>query len=83
MTPEWQARIDDEQEYTHEEIAGKSYPRVRYGTEMANLPSQCRDCACTIGELHVHGCCVERCARCGGQAISCTCGAERRLRVVH
>lgn len=36
----------------------------------------CRDCAVTEGQPHVGGCCIERCARCGGQAISCNCVYE-------
>lgn len=36
----------------------------------------CRDCGVKPGELHIGGCCVEFCARCGAQALGCNCVYE-------
>lgn len=33
----------------------------------------CGDCNAAPGDFHIPGCDVERCARCGGQSISCDC----------
>ena len=71
MIPGWQDEIDAAQELRGGEILGAEYRRVAYGPDHPHLDvrPQCRDCACEIGELHVPGCCVERCPRCGEQAI--------------
>lgn len=76
LAPGWQARIDAAQGQTHEILGGTRYPRTPYGTEHAPgfpyLP-QCSDCAVEIGQLHVDGCCVERCPACRGSALICDC----------
>lgn len=36
----------------------------------------CRDCGVAPGEIHVHGCDVERCPNCGHQLIGCDCVYE-------
>jgi hypothetical protein len=38
-----------------------------------NKPRPCGCCEAEPGEYHSQGCDVERCARCGFQAISCSC----------
>lgn len=37
------------------------------------MTRNCPDCEAKPGELHQRGCDVERCARCGCQAITCSC----------
>jgi hypothetical protein len=49
-------------------IDGNSYERERW-----NQTFPCHDCLATKGNLHSLDCDVERCPRCGGQAISCDC----------
>lgn len=81
INPDWQERIDDAQLLANVKISGSKYPRVTYGNEYgrtskagrANIKPLCRDCGCAIGQLHVPYCCVEQCAKCGAQAISCDC----------
>jgi len=57
-------------------IDGKPFDRVPYGEEDPGEPPAnpaCRDCAAAPGQFHVPGCCLERCPRCGDQAIGCGC----------
>lgn len=53
------------------------YAQVRYGEEEDDWGGKsgrpCHDCFCRPGDLHHTGCDVERCPRCGGQAIACDC----------
>ena len=55
-------------------INGKYYPRVLYGNEYGGKTSKnhkCHDCGVKPGNIHQYGCDMERCAKCGGQMISC------------
>lgn len=75
MREGWAEQIAAAQLVTHETINGESFARVPYGPDYPHLrvKPECRDCGVQIGQLHVITCCVERCARCGGQAIGCDC----------
>ncbi len=44
-------------------------------TEESKRP--CGDCGVEVGEEHLSGCDIERCACCGRQAISCECTEEQ------
>ena len=44
--------------------------------EEKHLPKRCHDCHCRLGNYHHDSCDMERCPRCGGQALSCECNLE-------
>lgn len=40
------------------------------------LSAQCQQCGAELDAPHIHGCSLELCAYCGGQAIACQCAYE-------
>jgi hypothetical protein len=44
-------------------------------------PLRCGDCGVIEGQLHIKGCDMEHCARCGCQSISCDCDVSESERI--
>ena len=79
MAPGWAAKMAEAQRLKRVDVNGVIADRIPYGDETthhhgARLRPWCRDCAVELGQLHVPGCCVERCPRCKTrQAFGCPC----------
>lgn len=56
-------------------IGGRSYEPIRYCSEPGwkRVNTRCHDCNVLPGQVHHHGCDVERCPACRKQSISCGC----------
>ena len=61
------------------DLEGRRWRPVRWGDEadhrgwVAPGRPECSDCGAPPGGVHHPGCCIERCACCGGQAWTCEC----------
>lgn len=75
--------ILQEQENTHITIDGVEYKRIKYGSpeeypEFISSPtpyfsSPCHDCLVITGQVHLVGCDMERCPKCGEQLLGDKC----------
>lgn len=54
-------------------IYTKKYGRIPYTPDSDRY---CHDCNVGPGQFHHPGCDMERCPKCGGQAIACGCSDE-------
>jgi hypothetical protein len=73
-------------------LSGKRYRRIPYGKEIDHwkwtvpkdfretwndvITRPCHDCEVRVGRLHLEGCDMECCPRCGGQYLGCECRTD-------
>lgn len=65
----WPQKLKEAQKEKTFNLDGFLYDRIPHDGEHG----LCHDCSAKKGELHVPGCDMETCPKCGIQAISCDC----------
>lgn len=74
LSPEWKAywnrKLARSQFYIGLVMDGKAYARLAHANGGFG-EDVCHDCHALVGMLHVPGCDMEKCPKCGGQLISC------------
>lgn len=76
----WHEAMEEAQALVALQINGADYPRIGHGLQEREHgmepPHGCHDCHVKTGQLHIPGCDMEKCPRCGGQIITCDCDLE-------
>jgi len=93
MAKEIKDEILEEQLNTHITIEDVEYKRIKYGDsaeyidiELGQIPyfiHPCHDCLVSKGQVHLSGCDMERCPKCGGQLLGDECVDVFENGVVH
>jgi len=77
MTQELKNEIIKQQEIKHLIIGGKKYKRIPYGDQKEfekygiapDYSLNCHDCSVKKGQIHLDGCDMEKCPKCGEQLL--------------